>query len=388
MPIARSSKALCIMLCFASLVGITPSFSHSYTSRGKSLLKHATLRRAFHTLQVPGNKPLVKPKPIIPTALQIYERSLEADDNYSYQGRQVTTSWDNGRALAVEVSHLAPEDHRIDYLSPDWIRGQIFITDGKQQWVLDSLHRNLFHRELSRSEDPTTNTAAGFQFLKSNYILSFLQSTRTFADRKAFVLSISRMSSHRLARRLWVDAATNIVLKREVYSDSGKLLVTVAFVEINFHPKFQPGYFKLSISSGKGIKVTEQPRDADINIPLDSVPVQLGHLAFALPSLEGYHLISAGLVPSSTEKKILHLRYFDGLNLLSLFEQPRIHTKQPTKVPAKMRPVRVGQYSGHISHDSHLVTLNWDTRGLNLTLMGELPEAEMQRFADIVDSGH
>jgi hypothetical protein len=175
------------------------------------------------------------------------------------------------------------------------------------------------------------------------------------------------------------------VLKREIYREDGKLAVTVAFSDINFHALLPVTLFDLSeIAKRRGVRRVEQSAGGETSLPLVAAKAQLGGAAFVPQTLKGYRLVSAALTKSG-DTPLLHLRYSDGLNLVSLFEQRRTHPRHPTRVPASMSPTRIGSRAGHVTHHASLTALNWDLPTLNLTLMGEIAEPSLQALALAAD---
>ena len=332
-------------------------------------------------------KPPTVLKPRIPTAAALYPMSLNADDAFSYRGRQITTYWRTGRAEAVIISHRSPHLRRIDYLAPDAERGRSVVTDGAQEWQYDPRNHQLLHRRLTTDADAVADAAENYDLLRTNYVLQVTPQVTTYADRKAFVLMITRKTDRTTARKLWIDAGTGLVLKRENYREDGKLAVTVAFSDINFHAPLPSSLFDLSaLAKRPGVHRIEQAASSETALPQAAARAQLAGAAIAPASLNGYRLVSAALT-SNGNTPLLHLRYSDGLNLVSLFEQKRAHTRRPTRVPPTMRPTRIGTRAGHVTHRASLTALNWDTPSLNLTLMGEIAEPSLLALALAADPG-
>lgn len=329
----------------------------------------------------PTKKPIAKPR--IPTAAALYQRSLKADDLYSYRGRQITTYWRPGRAVAVIVSHRAPALRRIDYLAPDTQRGRSVVTDTRQQWQYEPRQGRLLHRRLAANAEEVADAAEGYDLLRTNYVLQVVPHPRTWADRKVFLVTVTRKSPRTAARKLWIDAATGLVLKRENYREDGKLALTVAYSDITFRAPLPRTLFDLApLARRPGIRLIEERATGETPLRRDMVAGQLGGTAVAPSTLSGYRLVSAALTQGG---KMLHLRYSDGLNLISLFEQRRTQTRRPTRVPPSMRPARVGRRDGFVSHHASLTALNWDAGPLNLTLMGEIAEPSLQALAAAAD---
>ena len=325
---------------------------------------------------------LLSPKPApLPTAAALYQRSLQADDLFSYRGRQITTYWRTGHSVAVLVAHRAPALRRIDYLAPDAQRGRSLVTDERQEWQFDPRDNRLLHRLRAADADAVEDAAQSYDLLRTNYILQVLPQTKTVADRKTYIVTMTRKDNRSLARKLWIDAATGLVLKRENYREDGKLVLTVADTDISFHAPLPRGLFDLSaLTRRAGVHLVEEKTSGEKALPLNTVRGQWGGVAVAPPLLAGYRLVSAGL-SSEGAKPVLHLRYSDGLNLVSLFELLRTQTKKPTRVPGSLRVVQIGRSEGHVSRRSSLTAFNWDKGALNLTLMGEIAEPTLQTLA-------
>lgn len=352
-----------------------------------TLLLNAVLIAGVFSLAALGavshRSPLPKSVPHTPNAATLYQRSLKADDLYSYRGRQITTYWRTGRTVAVIVSHRAPSLRRIDFLAPDVRRGSCVVTDSAQEWEYDAKRKVLQHRKLAPNAEAVADAADSYDLLRANYFLEVQPKARTWAERKVFLLTITRRANRMPARKLWVDAATGVVLKRESYRDDGKLALTVAFSDVNYHAPLSRSLFNLSsLAARPGVRTVEEKPTGETPVKLANVTHQLGGTAHAPAHLGGYRLVSAALTP---EGKTLHLRYSDGLNLVSLFEQRRTQLRRPTRVPPTMHPTRIGPRAGYVSHHASLTALNWDTGALNFTLMGEIAETTLQDLAAQAD---
>ncbi len=294
-------------------------------------------------------------------------------------GRSQTTGGQVGTA-AVNVLNLPPESRRIEYLAPERLRGRLLVSDDRQQWQYDPRSRSLHHRLLLPGATDDDDLLS-YTLLRANFLLSVDPQPRMVADRKTWLIAIKRPRSLTLARKLWVDAGSGLVLKREIYGDGGKLVITVAFSDIVYHPHLDPDLFDLShLAKTAGIHVVPEARTvAETRVALPSVRAQLAGQAYAPYVLAGYRLVGASTTIVG-KKPLLHLRYSDGLNLVSLFEQRRTQPRRPTLAPG-MRVANIGSVPVHVSHHSSLTTLNWDTPTLNVTLMGEMGMTSLRAIA-------
>jgi len=323
--------------------------------------------------KIPAKKILAK----APTAESLFVKVLRSDDLYPYKGRQITTYWRTGRVMEVLVFHQPTDDQRIQFLNPEVEHGRLLVSDGTQQWEYDPHQKLLRHRRLSPGALDDDDLLS-YTLLRTNYLLTVDPKPHVIADRKTYVVTIKRPSGQTLARRFWIDAGSGLILKREIYRDDGKLAVSVTFSDITYHPSLAPSLFTLS-GLARTVHVAELPT-AETAIPLSSVRFQLAGKASAPASLAGYRLVGATTTKIG-ERPVLHLRYSDGLNLVSLFEQRRTQPSRPTLVPPGMRVTQIGTTPVHIAHRASLTTLNWDTATLNTTLMGEMGLSTLRTLA-------
>jgi outer membrane lipoprotein-sorting protein len=353
----------------------------------KRLGRQTAVAAAFLVVAAAGAlsaPPAVAP-PALPSPQTLYQASLLADARYSYEGRQVTTYWRTGRTVAVEVTHQAPDWVRMDYLSPTRLSGIVVLNDGRRQWVYDPITKTLRHHELPVRSASSQNATRAYQLLKRNYLLS-LPLAKTVAGRNAYVLDFRRKASGVSAERLWIDSATGLLLRTERYGESGAPTVTVAYTAINYHPALTAGTFTVPGMRGEpGILIRPEAATKEQAIPLAAVGAQLGSHAEAPQVVAGYKLVGAGTTAVSG-RPVLHLRYSDGLNMVSVFERLKRQANRPTRVPRAMRPVQIGGVQAHQARRASLVMVNWDNRDLNLTLMGEIGAPAVTGFVTAFSS--
>jgi len=335
------------------------------------LLQAAPAFAAVHGKAAPKrHAPPAKPARHVPTAEDLFVKVLRADNSFTYRGRKVTTYWRTGQTTAVAVFHRPSDDRRIYYLSPKSRRGLLIVTDGREEWQYDPHTKDLSHRRLSPGaleEDDLLN----YTLLRANYFLSVDPKPRIYDDRKVSLVTIKRPVGHTLARKFWIDNGTGLILKREIYGDDGELAVTSVFSEITYHPKPSPELFSLAgLSKLPSVHSSENSSPQEDSIRPALVAGQLTGKAYAPHSLAGYRLVGASATTTGG-KPLLHLRYSDGLNLVSLFEQQRTQARRPTQVKG-MQKAQIGSVPAHVSHRASLTTFNWDTSTLNVTLMGEM----------------
>ena len=374
MPMRHSSA--CALAALTAALGLAaaglsaPAAAKTFSGSLRTRLKE----RAKMPVRLPKSpKPPAAPAKITPAkapdAEALFVKVLRSDDLYSYKGRQVTTYWRTGRVMEVLVFHRPPDDQRIQFLNPETDRGRLLVTQGgAQQWDYNPRQKILRHRQLSPGALDDDDLLS-YTLLRANYLLSVDPKPHQISDRKTYLVTIKRPAGQTLARRFWIDAGSGLILKREIYRDDGRLAVTEAFADIRYHPALPSSLFRVS-GLPKTVRVINLPT-AETAVSLSSVQKQLAGRAFAPVMLAGYRLVGATTTKIG-ERPVLHLRYSDGLNLVSLFEQRRTQPSRPTLVPPGMRVLRLGTTSVHVARRASLTTLNWDTPTLNITLVGEM----------------
>ncbi len=353
MPTSRSKVSLVGTMALAGLLLAAPAFAVSHGRPGPK-----------------RHPPSAKPALRVPTAEELFVKVLSADDSFTYRGRKVTTYWRTGRTTAVDVFHRPVDDRRIYYLSPKSQRGLLIVSDGHEEWQYDPHAKELSHRRLSPGALDEDDVLS-YTLLRANYYLTVDPKPRVYAERRVCLVTIKRPQGHTPVRKFWIDTGSGLILKREIYGDDGELAVTRAFSDITYHPKPSSEVFSLTgLSKLPGVHTVEASLPSEDSIPLNLVPGQLAGKAFAPPRLAGYRLMGASATTVGS-RPLLHLRYSDGLNLVSLFEQRRTQARRPTLVKG-MQKTQIGSIPVHVSHRASLTTLNWDTATLNVTLMGEM----------------
>ncbi len=390
MPMGRSNAA------WLSVFGLLLAFGLLLGAAGQKPVP----AKSFHTLSTrfktrvtkpPAKKPAAKklasnnlaPNKLTlkaPTAESLFVKVLRSDDLYPYKGRQITTSWQTGRVTEALVLHRPADDRRIQFLNPERERGRLLVSDGTQQWDYNPHHKLLRHRRLSPGALDDDDLLS-YTLLRANYLLAVDPKPHMVADRKTYLVTIKRPQGQTLARRFWIDAGSGLILKRETYLDDGKLSVTAVFSDITYHTALASALFTLA-GLAKTMRVADLPT-AETAVSLPALPKQLAGKASAPASLAGYRLVGATTTKIG-QRPVLHLRYSDGLNLVSLFEQRRTQPGRPTLVPPGMRVTQIGATPVHIARRASLTTLNWDTPALNTTLMGEMGLSTLRALAQAV----
>lgn len=211
-------------------------------------------------------------------ALALLHRAAHAGRQLTYSGTQYVASWREGSSWSalVELRH-------------DPVTGSV-VTDAGDEPSDVPATAVLDPRMLAR--------------LAGAYALEVTGPGRC-AGRSAAVVA-ARRTDGELAGRFWVDRATGVLLRREVYDGSGRRVRSSAFIDVavGTEPAGAPG-IAVAAPAGSARPSAEA---------LERLRRDGWHVPQSLP--EGFRLFE-----TRVSGPVLHLAYTDGLSTLSLFAQ-------------------------------------------------------------------
>lgn len=215
-------------------------------------------------------------------ALQLLSAASKAARVRSYSGTQYVSNWhdDSASSSVADIHHSAVEGSRVT----------VRPTAG------------------SAAEDSVTPTTDLDQrlltLLASHYDLAVGADT-TCAGRPAHVVEARRWDGGAVVGRFWIDSASALLLRRETFDRSGRLVRSSAFTSLTVAP---------AVSGAVDVHAVEH---------LDSRTVeQLRRDGWQVPqSLADDLELYDARMRTHDGKPVLHLSYSDGLSTLSLFAQ-------------------------------------------------------------------
>lgn len=203
--------------------------------------------------------------------------------------------------------------------------------------------------------------------------------SRAIAGRQSRALEfLPRHAGSRPRRVVWVDAATALILRTEVYATNSRLAWLSVFDELEYRPAIEATAF-----------MRPGPPDATV-VEAEAEPClepaaaeRLAGLPLALPAYlpEGFErqCIRARRVRDYGEIQVV---FGDGLSLLSLFASTSF--REPSAGSGPAPSVAVGHATGRW-HDLGLVSgISWRAPAGYMALLGELSRYEMHRVAKSV----
>jgi hypothetical protein len=217
-------------------------------------------------------------------AIELLTAASRAARSRSYAGTQYVSTWRESRAASsiAEVSHTAAE-------------GSVVRVRPTAAGAVDA------SVTLTTDLDPRL-----LRLLAAHYALS-VAGTSTCAGRPVDVVEARQPADGLIAGRFWIDSGTSLLLRRETFDRSGRLIRSSAFTTLTVDP---PTVAVVAASAVASDRLDAAALDA-LRRDGWQIPVALAG------DLE---LFDARMRTHSGER-VLHLSYSDGLVTLSLFAQ-------------------------------------------------------------------
>jgi len=333
------------------------------------------------TLQPRGGRDLPDPQDIL-------RQMVGAERRVDFVGRRLVIGF-GGRYNMVreeKVINKSPDKQRIEVLAPPEIAGSGLIRLGRREWHIPPKAKGKpFGPPPYRPGPPPPKFGRSqreLELMLHNYSVGISPGGR-IAGRKTYLLEIKPKHKGRPSRRIWVDAEKGLPLRVENYNSEGELRFLVVYTEISFPSKMED---KLFVPPKEGVEGERKFRG-----PYGGGELNLEELRrkisfrILIPKFlpDGFEFQSAGLIRYQ-RREIAHLRYTDGLVLLSLFETSggRPEGRHGAREREMEKPIQILGLRCELFYDGQLRILRWEKGGINFTLIGDLGEGDMTKVAE------
>ena len=295
------------------------------------------------------------PNPVLHATLRQYgedegfsilKRMLEADASTTIEGDQRTTIYgDNGRQT-TSTQHVLRDGSRglrIIYSSPPKMAGTTFVDDGTTLWKFNP-RLNRVDQSGSKLKKRIARYPAIMRDRGQRLLNVSIKGPDTVAGRPCTIIVVDRKRDTGLIRRFWVDNATGVQLAMEVQERSGTLKSKTEFTQIAFNVSVPPGSFSQPATSQTA--TVDPPTGGSSANSLQSASAQAGFpLLSPGPLPPGYKFQSAQVTVFEKRMKMVHARYLNGLDTLSIFQ--RLDSGRDSDVTFPERGVATRIVSGH-----------------------------------------
>jgi len=300
-------------------------------------------------------------------ALTLLRRAAAAETATSYRGRKLFGSWSasGGESVLADVRHEPGQGTRLRITSAGGPTGR--DKSGGEEEIAEA------GGELDQQ---------ALALLTDQYSLRIGDSTRC-AGRAATVVEATPIDGGVVAGRFWVDDDSGLLLRRELYDDSGQTVRSTAFLDLDVTTA--PVAPLLTRPSGgysaPGVEA-DPPAGRDGKLLDDAALDRLRADGWVLPDAlpTGLVLYRARVVEVDGGGQAVQLTYSDGLFAASLFTQRgRLDTSAlrgftPTKLGGAVVYSRSGLYR----------QLVWVGGEIVFTLVSDAPDARLEQIVRVL----
>lgn len=161
-----------------------------------------------------------------------------------------------------------------------------------------------------------------------------------------------------VVQKMWIDSTTGMLLRRDLFDPVGARVGSYEFTEINYTPVIKRGDFELVHEGARIVTPIDEAKDI----------AQTAGLAFiSIPASEGFGLESTRLFKAG-RLEVMQQSYNKPGAGVSLFQ-----ARGAVELPIARRAAKGG-----------MKAVTWSMNGNTFALMGNLPEAELNRIARLL----
>ena len=294
-----------------------------------------------------------------------------------YRGRKVVIEFTSRGPRITSLSVLCQPGGRERREVPA-TRG-VQVLDGEYSWQYFP-ERDVVVKRPARAEGEEMLRSEQLQRAITSYVVQILPAG-PIAGRRSQVLEFTpRLAGSRPRRVVWVDAATALILRTEVYGTNNRLAWLSVFEELEYRPSFDAASFT-------------RPGPPDVTVIESGAETCLEPAA--AERLAGIPMALPAYLPAGFDRQCIRARrqrdygeiqvvFGDGLSVLSLFESTSFNEPEADAGPHSS--VAVGHATGRW-HDLGIVTgISWNAPWGHMALLGELSRSEMHKVAGSVSA--
>ena len=296
-----------------------------------------------------------------PDAFDRVARALRARLHQTYVARQEIRFAAPGPGgwtrIVVDVARDGARS-RLDYRSPADVADLMVADDGFSRRQFQPACRLYQIRRSSPSEEQGGDEVLAL--LHRNY-RCLRRGTRRTNGRDCDLLALTPRHAPGPSRLCWVDRGTDAILRTEEFDAGGRLRYVSAFTALRFAPRLADALFCPTPPAGMTLQAVPPP-PADLPYPqaraaagMEGCPPDW--------SPPGYRLLRCACLPRPRGTHALLLRYGDGLETLSVYEEARAEGLPPLALQQRMLDDQMGRYGQQA----------WvrDVGGLRVTVVGD-----------------
>lgn len=192
----------------------------------------------------------------MPESMQLLRRIGEAQLTLKYSGRRTTLV----RVGATEIRNIENVwvdrmQERIEFERGSANAGQVIVVNGRtRQHYFPTT--NEIHVTPSRLENPIRRIMQLIDEPRGPRFGTAKSVGEKIANRETSVITVTDPSGTTVAK-VWYDNSTLLILKRELYNPTGRLVGSYEFTRVQFNPTLDRSDFVLSRPGAKVIDIRE-----------------------------------------------------------------------------------------------------------------------------------
>ncbi|HUD36524.1 MAG TPA: sigma-E factor regulatory protein RseB domain-containing protein [Streptosporangiaceae bacterium] len=289
--------------------------------------------------------------------VELMSAAVTACREVSYSGVQMIAWWgsDDSTAYLIQVWHASGEPEVADGDGDGPEPGSIKVPG-----TAAADHATAGVLSVS---------AAMLGLLRANYLIEYAGSG-TADSRSAQIVAVRRHDGS-LAAQYWLDRATGLPLRREMFDTSGHLVSEGAFIDLSFGVmSTQPVPPKMARAW------SSQPSTKDLPA--------LRKQGWPVPSKLAGDMALVGVSRAEpTSGTVLDASYSDGLSVVSVFMQ---HGQLPKSLPGWTRTEVHGL--AVYSSEPDVRSLTWSADGVVYTVISDAPQDTVDRVVTQLPHSH
>ena len=312
-----------------------------------------------------------------PDPLQILRSACDNQPS-PYRGRVVSIVKDKNRTRVSETTVLFKSFNcfRREFFDANGKLEKIVASDGETEDIYFPGQKTVWQGEAGKIRDKIMNPDDEWKLVSKNYNLQLKGSDRV-AGRPVWIVRLVPALPGKPEIVYEIDKQEPVILQTKQFDPEGEIVTRSYFTDIDFTAETSVGdkdVFRVKASSGVAVKQHGLDPDFLSMKELNNSGVNLPHIPETLP--QGFEFESGNSFKVKGSY-ITHIRYTDGIVVLSLFEgtAPIISSdKDFTWGHESWNPAKTGFAGGE-------QVLSWKSGNRNLVLVGCLSKESLSRIA-------
>jgi outer membrane lipoprotein-sorting protein len=266
------------------------------------------------------------------------------------------------RESRTVVKHAGPGRERMEFLSPDGMRGEVILQVMGRLFHYKPRLNRIFEGVAPHAQFEQRGRAF-MESVRAGRVGIEVTGSETVAGQQAVIVEIRAAAG---SKRFWIDEKTGVRLRHEEVNGDGSVVQQSYFTKVDYDAAVDPKEFLPA-------SLPNVPHEAvyPTGAPLDTVRAAQPGVPFPIrePALpEGYRLSGVWVVEAGAGRKVAVQRFTDGVRNFALFQQPA-----PARLPLRARQGRVNRRSG---------VAQWISGDQSFTLLGHLRPEASRRVID------